>query len=98
MTPEERDRQINVLMTRAKNVERMRQELATLNKVFPLPEPFVATFRPLNTTDPYLSDDMLRLVLRKGIGLLIEQLEVAIEVTLEGSGVISESLANEGGA
>lgn len=95
MTPEERNRQIEVLMTRAKNVERMRQELDTLHRVFPLPDKFIATFRPLNSTDPYMSDELLRLVLRKGIGLLIEQLEVAIEVTLEGSEVIAESLHDE---
>lgn len=92
MDSDERDRQIKALTTRAAQVVRMQQELEALGKVFPLPDRFTATFRPSDKIDPYLSDELLRLVLRKGIGLLIEQLEVAIKVTLEGSKVIEEGL------
>ena len=95
MERNERDRQIEVLTKRAAQVVRMQQELAALSNVFPLPEKFIAVFRPRDKTDPYLSDDLLRLVLRKGIGLLIEQLEVAIEVTLEGSQVIRDGLDDQ---
>ena len=92
MDAEERSRQVNALTTRAAQVVRMQGELDALNRVFPLPERFIATFRPCDSIEPYLSDELLRLVLRKGIRLLIEQLEAAIELTLEGSKVIEEGL------
>jgi hypothetical protein len=103
MSPEERMAAIETLERRANSVRNLQAQLDQLKKCLPFPERCEAVFRPLVNVNPYtirpeggpagyLDDRLLRKVLERGITLMSEQLEAAIEVTLKGSEILSDEL------